>query len=103
MQCKKWIHIGAWLMSSLGSLDPVFLGSTAARLEAVRTDKINLRRLVGMGQQQGSLSFAALARKRVKHVWALWGCFLVQLRLALVAQRGLGRRQRGPNPVRAPA
>ena len=26
MQCKKWIHIGAWLMSSLGSLDPFFWG-----------------------------------------------------------------------------
>ena len=49
------------------------------------------------------VAFAVPARKRVKHVWTLWGCVLGQLRPALAAQHRLGRRKRGPNPVRAPA
>ena len=49
------------------------------------------------------VAFTVPARKRVKHVWTLWGCVLGQLRPVLAAQRGLGRRRRQPNPVRAPA
>ena len=49
------------------------------------------------------VAFSLPARKRVKHVWTLWGCVLGQLRPALAAQHRLGRRKRGPNPVRAPA
>ena len=49
------------------------------------------------------VAFSVPARKRVKHVWTLWGCVLGQLRPVLAAQRGLGRRRRIPNPVRAPA
>ena len=55
---------------------------------------------IGYGVQ---VAFAVPARKRVKHVWTLWGCVLGQLRLALAAQHRLGMRRRGPNPVRAPA
>ena len=43
------------------------------------------------------------ARKRVKHVWTLWGAVSGQLRPALAAQHRLGKRKRRPNRVRAPA
>ena len=49
------------------------------------------------------VAFTVPVRKRVKHVWTLWGCVLGQLRPVLAAHRGLGRRRRQPNPVRAPA
>ena len=51
------------------------------------------------------VAFSVPARKRVKHVWTLWGCVLGQLRPALAAQHRLGRSAAadGPNPVRAPA
>ncbi|MDE2938283.1 MAG: transposase [Chloroflexota bacterium] len=51
------------------------------------------------------VAFTVPARKRVKHVWTLWGCILGQLRPVLAAQHRLGRSAAadGPNPVRAPA
>ncbi|MDE2940246.1 MAG: IS200/IS605 family accessory protein TnpB-related protein [Chloroflexota bacterium] len=49
------------------------------------------------------VAFSVPARKRVKHVWTLWGCVLGQLRPVLAAQYRLGKRRRRPNPVRAPA
>jgi len=49
------------------------------------------------------VAFTVPARKRVKHVWTLWGCVLGQLRPVLAAQHRLGKRRRLPNPVRAPA
>ena len=49
------------------------------------------------------VAFSVPARKRVKHVWTLWRGVLGQLRPVLAAQRGLGKRRRIPNPVRAPA
>ena len=53
---------------------------------------------VGNGVQ---VAFTVPARKRVKHVWAYWGCVLGQLRPALAAQYRLGKRRRRPNPVQA--
>ena len=55
---------------------------------------------VGNGVQ---VAFTVPARKRVKHVWTYWGAVSGQLRPALAAQHRLGKRRRGPNPVRAPA
>ena len=55
---------------------------------------------VGNGVQ---VAFTVPARKRVKHVWTYWGAVSGQLRPALAAQHRLGKRVRGPNPVRAPA
>ena len=55
---------------------------------------------IGNGVQ---VAFTVSARKRVKHVWTYWGAISGQLRPALAAQHWLGRRRRGPNPVRAPA
>ena len=49
------------------------------------------------------VAFSVPARKRVKHVWTLWGCVLGQLRPVLAAQRGLGKGRRIPNPVGATA
>ena len=51
------------------------------------------------------VAFTVPVRKRVKHVWTLWGCVLGQLRPVLAAHRGLGRSATAddPNPVRAPA
>ena len=49
------------------------------------------------------VAFTVPVRKRVKHVWTLWGTILGRLRPALAAQHRLGKRVRGPNPVRAPA
>ena len=49
------------------------------------------------------VAFTVPARKRVKHVWTHWGVISGQLRPALAAQHRLGKRVRGPNPVRAPA
>ena len=45
----------------------------------------------------GHVAFRVPARKRVKHVWSLWGSVLGQLRPALAAQHRLA----GANPVRA--
>ena len=53
---------------------------------------------VGNGVQ---VAFTVPARKRVKHVWTLWGAVSGQLRPALAAQHRLGKRRRRPNPVRA--
>ena len=47
------------------------------------------------------VAFTVPARKRVKHVWTYWGAVSGQLRPALAAQHRLGKRRRGPNPVRA--
>ena len=47
------------------------------------------------------VAFTVPARKRVKHVWTYWGAISGQLRPALAAQHRLGKRRRGPNPVRA--
>ena len=47
------------------------------------------------------VAFSVPARKRVKHVWTLWGSVLGQLRPALAAQHRLGKRRRRPNPVQA--
>ena len=47
------------------------------------------------------VAFFVPARKRVKHVWTLWGAISGQLRPALAAQHRLGRRRRLPNPVQA--
>ena len=47
------------------------------------------------------VAFTVPARKRVKHVWTYWGAISGQLRPVLAAQHRLGRRRRGPNPVRA--
>ena len=55
---------------------------------------------VGNGVQ---VAFTLPVRKRVKHVWTYWGAVSGQLRPALAAQHRLGKRVRGPNPVRAPA
>ena len=49
------------------------------------------------------VAFSVPARKRVKHVWTLWGCVLGQLRPVLAGQHRLGKRRRRPHPVRAPA
>ena len=49
------------------------------------------------------VAFTVPARKRVKHVWTYWGAVSGQLRPALAAQHGLGRRRRRPNPVQAVA
>ena len=51
----------------------------------------------------GHVTFTAPVRKRVKHVWSLWGQLLGELRPALAAQHWRGRRERLLNPVRAPA
>ena len=66
------------------------------------SERIPRRRVcpVGNGVQ---VAFTVPARKRVKHVWTYWGAVSGQLRPALAAQHRLGKRRRGPNPVRAPA
>ncbi len=46
-------------------------------------------------------AFFVPARKRVKHVWTLWGAISGQLRPVLAAQHRLGRQRRLPNPVQA--
>ena len=47
------------------------------------------------------VAFTVPARKRVKHVWTLWGSVLGQLRPALAAQHRLGKPRGRPNPVQA--
>ena len=47
------------------------------------------------------VAFTVPVRKRVKHVWTYWGAISGQLRPALAAHHWLGKRRRGPNPVRA--
>ena len=49
------------------------------------------------------VAFTVPARKRVKHVWTYWGAISGQLKPALAAQHGLGKRRRRPNPVQAVA
>ena len=49
------------------------------------------------------VAFTVPARKRAKHVWTYWGAVLGQSRPVLAAQHRLGKRRRGPNPVRAVA
>ena len=61
------------------------------------------RQLVAPSGNGVHVAFTVPARKRVKHVWTLWGCVLGQLRPVLAAQYRLGRRRRQPNPARAPA
>ena len=64
------------------------------------SERIPRRRVcpVGNGVQ---VAFTVPVRKRVKHVWTHWGAISGQLRPALAAQHRLGKRRRGPNPVRA--
>ena len=64
------------------------------------SERIPRRRVcpTGNGVQ---VAFTVPARKRVKHVWTLWGAVSGQLRPALAAQHRLGRRRRRPNPVQA--
>ncbi|MDE2938831.1 MAG: transposase [Chloroflexota bacterium] len=75
---------------------------TLARRFLGCSEGIPLQRVCPVGNGV-RVAFSVPARKRVKHVWTLWGCVLEQLRPALAAQRRLGKRRRGPNPVRAPA
>ena len=74
-------------------------GPSLARLFRAHPASAGVSR-AGNGVQ---VAFAVPARKRVKHVWTLWGVISGQLRPALAAQHRLGKRVRGPNPVRAPA
>ena len=66
------------------------------------SERIPRRRVcpIGNGVQ---VAFNVPARKRLKHVWTLWGAVSGQLRPALAAQHRLEKRKRRPNPVRAPA
>ena len=66
------------------------------------SERIPRRRVCPIGNSV-QVAFTVPARKRVKHVWTYWGAVLGQLRPALAAQHRLGKRVRGPNPVRAPA
>ena len=61
------------------------------------------RRRVFPADNGVQVAFTVPVRKRVKHVWTYWGAIWGQLRPALAAQHRLGKRVRGPNPVRAPA
>ena len=48
------------------------------------------------------VAFTVPARKRVKHVWTLWGAIRGQLRpVRRGGQHRLGKRRRRPNPVEA--
>ena len=66
------------------------------------SERIPRRRVCPIGNSV-QVAFTVPARKRVKHVWTYWGVVSGQLRPALAAQHRLGKRRRGPNPVRAPA
>ena len=66
------------------------------------SERIPRRRVCPIGNGV-HVTFFVPARKRVKHVWTYWGVVSGQLRPALAAQHRLGKRVRGPNPVRAPA
>jgi len=58
-----------------------------------RSEGIPCLRVVPLGNGV-RVAFAVPARKRVKHVWTLWGCVLGQLRPMLAAQHRLGGRRR---------
>ena len=58
------------------------------------------RRWVCPSDNGGHVAFTVPVRKRVKHVWTYWGAISGQLGPALAAQHRLGKRRRGPNPVR---
>ena len=64
------------------------------------SERIPRRRVAPVGSGV-HVAFSVHARKRVKHVWTLWGSVLGQLRPALAAQHRLGKRRRRPNPVQA--
>ena len=64
------------------------------------SERIPRRRVCPVGNGV-RVAFSVPARKRVKHVWTLWGAVLGQLRPALAAQHRLGKRRRRPNPVQA--
>ena len=64
------------------------------------SERIPRRRVCPVGSGV-HVTFFVPARKRLKHVWTLWGAVLGQLRPALAAQHRLGRRRRRPNPVQA--
>ena len=64
------------------------------------SERIPRRRVCPVGNGV-HVAFTVPARKRVKHVWTLWGAVLGQLRPALAAQHRLGGRRRVPDPVRA--
>ena len=59
------------------------------------------RRRVGPVGNGIHVTFFVPVRKRLKHVWTLWGAVSAQLRPALAAQHRLGKRRRRPNPVQA--
>ena len=64
------------------------------------SERIPRRRVAPVGNGV-RVAFTVPARKRVKHVWTLWGCVLGQLRPALAAQHRLGKPRGRPNPVQA--
>ena len=49
----------------------------------------------------GHVAFRVPARKRVKHIWTLWGAVSGQLKRALAELRRRGKRRCAPPPVRA--
>ena len=49
----------------------------------------------------GHVAFRVPARKRVKHIWTLWGAVSGQLKRALAELHRRGGRRREPPPVRA--
>ena len=64
------------------------------------SERIPRRRVCPVGNG-AHVTFFVPARKRLKHVWTLWGAISGQLRPALAAQHRLGKRRRRPNPVQA--
>ena len=64
------------------------------------SERIPRRRVCPVGNGV-HVTFFVPARKRLKHVWTLWGAVSAQLRPALAAQHRLGKRRRRPNPVQA--
>ena len=75
-------------------------GVVLARRMLGGSEGIPRRRVAPVGN--GALvAFFVPVRKRVKHVWTIWGAVLGQLRPALAAQRRLGEPDGCSNPVRA--
>ena len=64
------------------------------------SERIPRRRVLPVGNGV-HVAFTVPVRKRVKHVWTLWGAVSGQLRPALAAQHRLERLKRRSNPVRA--